>query len=197
MWEGTKEKLRKVIKQRYLITVCIVVNSYINYFAVPKGDDDVQMVYNATATKLNESVWVPTFWLPTIDSLVLAVDKGSWMMDRDVGDLFLNYQLHKDVCPFTTVDLPCLYDNPEEAGPRWAVWDRNLMGFAASLYNSIKMALVTEEACKGDRFQTGLGLDGKELNPFQWKSVWLNLPGTREYNPSTSCISKRREVSNS
>jgi hypothetical protein len=46
-----------------------------------------------------------------------------------------------------------------------AVWDRNLMVFAASPYNSfIKMALVAEEICKGE---TGVGCDGKELNPFQ------------------------------
>ena len=49
-----------------------------------------------------------------------------------------------------------------------AVWDRNLMVFAASPYNSsIKMALVAEEICKGNRFETGVGCDGKELNPFQ------------------------------
>jgi hypothetical protein len=36
-WEWMKEKIGKVIKQRYLITADIVVKSYINYFAVPKG----------------------------------------------------------------------------------------------------------------------------------------------------------------
>jgi hypothetical protein len=85
------------------------------------------------------------------------------------------------------------YDDLEEVGPRWAVWDRNLMGFAASLYNSIKMALVAKEICKGDRFQTGMGLDGKELNPFQWEYIQLNLPGTPGYDPSTTWIGKRRK----
>ncbi len=96
-------------------------------------------------------------WLPTIDLLVWVVDKGCWIMDRDVGDMFLNYQLHKDVSPFTALDLSCLYDDPEEAGPRWAVWDRNLMGFAALPYNSIKMALVAEEVYKGGPFPDRLG----------------------------------------
>jgi hypothetical protein len=67
------------------------------------------------------------------------------------------------------------------------------MGFATLPYNSIKMALVAKEVCKGDRFQTGLGLDGKELNLFQWESIWLNLPGMPEYDPSTTWISKRRK----
>ncbi len=74
---------------------------------------------------------VPSFYLPTIDSLTRAVDGSSWMMDRDVGDMFLNYQLHRDVVPYTGVDLSSLYESKEDVGPRWAVWDRNLMGFAA------------------------------------------------------------------
>jgi hypothetical protein len=82
------------------------------------------------ANKLNK-IWVPAFWLPTIDLHVWVVDKGSWMTDRDVGDMFLNYQLHEDIHPFTAMDLSCFYEDPEEAGARWAVWDRNLMGFAA------------------------------------------------------------------
>ena len=189
----TKEKIAKVLKRRYLLPSDSLVKSNIKYFAVPKGDDDIRMVYDATANKLNEAVWVPTFWLPTIDSLVRAVCSSSWMTDRDVGDMFLNYQLHEDVRPFTGVDLTPLYAGPEDPGPRLAVWDRNLMGFAASPYNSIKMALVAEEICKGDRFETGIGRDGKELNPFQWDVITLNLPGSTDYDPRYSWIVKRRK----
>ncbi len=64
------------------------------------------------------------------------------------------------------------------------------MGFAALPYNSIKMALVAEEICKGNRHEEGVGIDGKELNPFQWKRVRLNLPGTKEYDPCNSWVSK-------
>ena len=157
-----------------------------------KGEDDVRMVYDATANKLNECVWVPSFWLPTIDLLVRALDGESWTTDRDVGDMFLNFQLHRSVVPFTGVNLSSLYEGSDEVGPRWAVWDRNLMGFAALPYNSIKMALVAEEICKGNRHEEGVGIDGKELNPFQWRRVWLNLPGSKEYDPCKSWISKLR-----
>ncbi len=51
----------------------------------------------------------------------------------------------------------------------------------------------TEEICKGDQLETGVGVDGKELNPFQWNHIRLNLPGTKGYDPSTTWISKRRE----
>ncbi len=49
----------------------------IKYFVVPKGEDDIRLVYDATANKLNQCVWVPTFWLPTVDLLVRALDKDS------------------------------------------------------------------------------------------------------------------------
>jgi hypothetical protein len=190
-----KEKIGKVLKRRYLPPSDSLVKSYIKYFAVPKGEDDIRMMYDATANKLNEVVWVPTFWLPTIDLLVRAVGLTSWMTGRDVGDMFLNYQLHEDVKPFTGVDLTSLYDGPEDPGLRMAVWDRNLMGFAASPYNSIKMALVAKEICKGDCFETGIGCNGKELNPFQWEVISLNLPGTKDYNPRFLWIVKRRKDS--
>jgi hypothetical protein len=103
--------------------------------------------------------------------------------------MFLNYQLHEEVRPFTAVDLSCLRAGQ---GPAWAVWDRILMGFAASPYNSIKMALMAEEVCKGNRLETGVGSDGKELNPFQWDHIELNLPGTEGYDPCLSWICKRR-----
>ena len=51
------------------------------------------------------------------------------MTDRDIGDMFLNFQLHASVVPFTGVDLVSIYNDLDEVGPRWAVWDRNLMGF--------------------------------------------------------------------
>ena len=114
------------------------------------------------------------------------------MTDRDIGDMFRNFRLNKAMVPFTGVDLSSLYDHEDKPRPRWAVWDRNLMGFAALPYNSIKMALVAKEVCRGNRHKRGVGRDGKELNPFQWQLVCLNLPGTRAYDPCLAWISKIR-----
>jgi hypothetical protein len=110
-----------------------------------------------------------------------------------MGDMFLNFQLHKSAIPFTGVNLSSLYEHPDDVGPRLAVWDRNLMGFSPSPYNSIKMALVAEDVSKGDRRQSKVGGDGRELNPFQWETVKLNLPGSRGYDPCVSWITKRRK----
>ena len=70
------------------------------------------------------------------------------MTDRDVADMFLNYQLHHSVVPFTGINLAPSYEKGEKPEPRWAYWDHNLMGFACSPYNSIKMALIVEEVVK-------------------------------------------------
>ncbi len=51
-----KDKNLKVIKQRYLLSTGIKVKLLIKYFAVPKGEDDIRLVYNAMANKLNECV---------------------------------------------------------------------------------------------------------------------------------------------
>jgi hypothetical protein len=55
------EKINKVIRRRYLLTFGITIKLYIKYFAVPKGEDNIRMVYDATTNMLNEAVWVPTF----------------------------------------------------------------------------------------------------------------------------------------
>ena len=59
------------------------------------------------------------------------------------------------------------------------------MGFKPSPYNSVRMQLISEEIIQGNRLD-------KE-NSFQWQDVRLNLPGTVEYNPNQSWISKRRD----
>ena len=189
----TREKVAKVLQRRYLCEATTPVRSFIKYFAVPKGVDDVRIVYDATANGLNECVWSPPFWLPTINTLVCGLDENSWMTDRDMADMFLNFQLHSSAVPFTGVRLSSLYEASDKIGVCEAVWDRNLMGFAPSPYNSVKMARIVEDICKGDRHQIGKGIDGRELNPFQWESVKLNLPGVSDYDPCVTWISKRRK----
>lgn len=189
-----REKIDKVMHRRYMLCTGVDIKSLIRYFGVPKGESDIRIVYDGTANHLNSKIWVPSFWLPTVDTLIRALDKNSWLADRDIGDMFLNFQLHHSVVPYTGVDLRPLYEDGEEAEPKYAHWDRNLMGIKPSPYNSIKLALIAEEVCKGDRHETGVGADGRELNPFQWKSIRLNLPGPG-YDPSLSWVAKLREDS--
>lgn len=58
MRQQVKEKIEKVIWRRYLTKVStgLKLKSLIKYFAVPKGLDDVRIVYDGTASGLNDSV---------------------------------------------------------------------------------------------------------------------------------------------
>jgi hypothetical protein len=138
--EKVKGKLRKVLARRYILTTGLDILSFIKYFDVPKGVDDIRMVYDATANGLNDVVWVPSFWLPTIESVVRALDSTSWMADRDISDMFLNFQLHQSVMPYTGVDLGPLWEDGETDGARMGFWDRMLMGFGPSPHGAIKLA---------------------------------------------------------
>jgi hypothetical protein len=59
MREQMRKKLDKVRRCR-----CIApgfVSSLTSFFAVPKGSDDIRMVYDASVSGLNDSIWVPHF----------------------------------------------------------------------------------------------------------------------------------------
>lgn len=183
------DKILKMWKKKYIDAPPCKLSSAIMYFAVPKGEDDWRIVYHAGANGLNDSVWVPSFWLPTIDSLLRIVDETSFMEDRDIGKMFLNFELHFATHCFTGVDIDPLEFTSKECPHRWLWWTKNLMGFRSSPYNSIKMYLIAKEVIKGDRLNAD--------NPFWWHHVELNLPGTACYTPTRAWISKRRVLDGS
>ena len=61
--EKVREKVAKVLHRKFVLRSKggNDVKSYLFCFAVPKGEDDVRMVYDATGNGLNACVWVPTF----------------------------------------------------------------------------------------------------------------------------------------
>ena len=184
-----REKLLKIIKKRYIVVPDERLRSLIMYFGVPKGVfdgviQDWHIVYHIGANGLNDSVWAPTFWLPKVDSLLRMLDLDSLMEDQDMGEMFLNFELHPEVRKFVGVDINPLNIDEKQCQSRWLYWVRNLMGFKPSPYNSVRMALIGEEIICGDRHDVA--------NAFQWDVVRLNLPGSEDYTPSLAWISKRR-----
>jgi hypothetical protein len=87
-----REKLSSVRSKRYIDKG--EVKSLTSYFGVPKGEQDIRMVYDASRSKLNEALWAPNFGLPTVDTLVRGIDEGTWLGDIDIGEMFLNFMLH-------------------------------------------------------------------------------------------------------
>ena len=176
-----RKKVKKYLERKYITPYQGRIHSLIKYFAVPKGiiDGKVQdwrTVFHAGANKLNDVVWAPSFGLPTVNSLLRITDLLSLMEDRDVEEMFLNFQLHSDAMKYAGIDIGPLEFTPDECASRWVCWNRNLMGFRPSPYNSIRMFLIAEEVVRGDCHDPS--------NPLQWNCILLNLPGTREYNPS-------------
>jgi hypothetical protein len=151
---------------------------------VPNGPEDWRIVFDAGANQLNEAIWVPSFFLPTVNSLLRIVDDKSLMSDRDMGEMFHQFQLHEDTVLEAGVDLGPVQLSTFECSQRYMVWRRSLMGFRPSPYNCIHMYLVVEEVIRGDRHN--------QNNAFQWDSLMLNLPGACEYKPGLAAKQRQR-----
>jgi hypothetical protein len=61
-------KLDKVLGRGYISPGLVV--SLTSYFAVPKGESDIRLVYDGSSSGLNGSLWAPSFWMPTSQSAV-------------------------------------------------------------------------------------------------------------------------------
>jgi len=135
------------------------------------------MVYDASKTGLNASLWVPSFPLPTNDSLVDLLTPSSWMSDIDLGEHFLNFPLHKDLQVHCGTDLrPYYWDTKGTKKTMWMRWSRCMMGLKPSPYFTIKATHLAYEVV--------WGLASDPSNAMQWSQVHLNLPGSLTYTPS-------------
>ena len=96
--EKFKKKLFKSRNRGYIR--CGLVKSLLNIFNVPKGSDDIQVVNDATKSGLNQAVWVPNFFLPTVITLAKCITSSSWMSDVDMGEFLLNYTMDQALQPY-------------------------------------------------------------------------------------------------
>jgi hypothetical protein len=171
-----KGKLSAVMAKGYLTQE--EIKSLTSFFAVPKGEGDVRIVYDVTKSGLNNQLWAPWFPFPTIDTHLRSLGPGYYMGDIDFSEQFLNFILHEKVRKYAGVDItpffPELVDSTKHV--LWLHWQRCGMGFVPSPYNAIQGTLFAEEVIKGDHLDPN--------NIFRWNSVKLNLPGDPYYNPS-------------
>jgi hypothetical protein len=190
-----RQKLQKVRSRGYLESG--YVKALTSFFTVPKGDNDVRLVYNGTKSGLNDCLWVPWFRLPTIEQLLRAVAPGTFMADIDIAEQFLNFVLHKAVRPFAGIDLTLYF--PEELmqvnhdgstvkRTLWEHWVRCGMGFKPSPYVTGQAMLMAEELIRGDPLDCD--------NIFHFDTVELNLPGLASYDPSKPWVYKLHSVDN-
>jgi len=180
--QALEKKVHKVINRRYLNKG--FVKSLINYFAVPKGLNDIRIVYDGTKSGLTDAVWVPNFYMPSIDSLLLYCSPKTWFSDMDLGEMFLNYFMDPKIRPFCGVDVSHFVDKEsnEKSLSRWLQWNRIFMGFRSSPYYAVRTFSYCVDLVRGNWTDA--------TNPYSYSRIRLNLPGSKEYSPSLPWISK-------
>jgi hypothetical protein len=178
-------KISKVVRKRKYIAPGHVW-SLTDFFCVPKGDPDIQMVYNGTSSGLNHVLWVPSFPLPTVNTLLRSVHPGTRMADTDLGEMFLNFVLHESLRELAGVDVTHYREaNEKGEGRRWERWTRCAKGLKPSPYQTTQAMMMAEDVIQGD--------PGKPDNFFFWHQVNLNLPGDPKYDPSLPWVFKVRK----
>ena len=191
--EKMKEKVMKVRERLYIEGGAgDEVKSLTHMFCVPKGSSDIRMVYNGTSCGLNDVLWAPHFGLPIMQHTLRSLLPGYYQCDMDVGEMFLNFPLHPDVRPYSGVDVTYMRNDPRERDPwemdrknKWERWARNFMGLTDSPYRSLQLMIKAKFLAYGDRTLVD--------NPFRWKIVKLNLPGSATYNAKLPWVMKLRE----
>lgn len=99
--ERVRKKLSSILRKRYVVVKDNM--KYLTHFPPvvrtwkdgrsKKGVDEIRMVYDATKSGLNDAVWAPWFTMPTVDCHLRAVEAGTFMVDCDMGEMFLNFML--------------------------------------------------------------------------------------------------------
>jgi len=178
--EVVAKKLNKFLSRDYLSSG--TAHSLVSYFTVPKGEDDVRVVFDGTKSGLNNALWAPTFCLPTVDSILPMLEPGTWQADIDVGEMFYNFMLDPMIRPFCGVDVHPYLGESGAARLAWVHWCRCVMGLKPSPYGCGRMEGLAEEVIRGDHTNPG--------NLFHFDAIRLNLPGDPSYVPTLPCVSK-------
>lgn len=135
-------KLDKVLERQYILKG--PVKAFIDYFDVPKGPDDIRVVYHGSKSGLNAQLWTPRFYMPNGSAATNVMSFETYLTDSDVGEMFPNFPMDPKLRPHAGVDLRSLshclknYETPisDEESERW---ERLFMGMAPSPYIAIRM----------------------------------------------------------
>ena len=180
------EKIGKLRRKQYLETGTF--KSLVPYFYVPKGTEDIMVVFNGTSCGLNGSLFALHFSLPTVTDLLRSVEPGSYQADSDYQEMFYNFLLHPSFRELAGVDVTHVRTREVWEVERKRCWERfcrNYFGQTDSPGRSIQMGVKGKQLALGDRIDP--------MNPYQWDHVEMNLPGNPSYNPTRPWVSKRRK----
>ena len=104
--QKVKEKIQRVINNGYIELRDIKeVELLMYYFHVPKGEEDIRMVYDGSKSGLNKSFFAPWFNLPSSETMARWVLVGSWLGDNDFEDCWLNHELHTSLQKYCGINI--------------------------------------------------------------------------------------------
>ena len=177
-------KIQTMLDRSYLETGSVL--SLLHYFAVPKGDSDIRVVYDGTFSGLNDSLWAPNFFLPSARHAGELLNFDSWLSDMDFGEFFHNFHMNERIRKHSGVDVGFL----KLHAPSWRNydpktqlrWSSLFMGSRPSPYNAVRHYYWAEEFAKGNPSESN--------NPMGLDSVILNLPGMVTYDPHQPKVMK-------
>ena len=75
--------MSKLVARGYITEGVILALTYL--FSVPKVTDDIRMVFDATMSGINDSLWDSKFILPSMGIFLKMVSSETHMFDLDVG----------------------------------------------------------------------------------------------------------------
>jgi hypothetical protein len=81
------------------------VKSLTTFFGVPKGEDDMRVVYDGSLPGLNAALWCSWFILTNTNSHLITVEPGMFMRDVDIAEMFMNFFLDWHLRNYAGVDL--------------------------------------------------------------------------------------------
>lgn len=187
------DKLEVMLSRSYLEPG--FVSNALHFFAVPKGEADIRVVFDGTSSGLNDSLWAPNFYLPTAKAAALHISFTSWMSDMDCGEMFHNFFMDRKVRKCAGIQVEKLvtpgvvtkkgFNLPVSElrkRPEYLRWARLFMGMRPSTYNAVRHYYWAEEFARGDPNKRG--------NPMAFDKVILNLPGMDSYDPQLPKVMK-------
>ena len=83
--------MRKLVARGYITEGVILTQ--ISFFSVPKGTDDIRILFYVTVSGLKDSLWDTNFMLPSMGSFIMMVGPEMHMVDLDVEEMFYKFRL--------------------------------------------------------------------------------------------------------
>ena len=75
------------------------------------------MVFNGACGGLNDVLWAPNCWLPSAKSATRVLNFEYLSVDLDMGEIFPNFPLPKELRPYYGFNLTCFKDHFVQLAP--------------------------------------------------------------------------------